>query len=119
MADNSRDKAPERRPDAAVIDRLYETIQSRRGADPEASYTAKLFARGPKRIAKKLGEEAVEVVIEVIRGDREKLAAESADLLYHLVVAWADAKLNPAEVWKILSEREGVSGIAEKRSRQD
>jgi len=102
---------------AAVLDRLFETIASRRGADPETSYTAKLFARGPKRIAKKLGEEAVETVIEILRGDREKLAAESADLLYHLLVAWAEAGLRPEEVWRVLEAREGTSGLAEKRLR--
>ena len=73
-----------------ALDRLWQVIKSRRGADPETSYTARLFARGRAKIAQKLGEEAVEAVIEGVRGDRTKLVGESADLLYHLFVLWAD-----------------------------
>src|SRR6202012_3174130 len=72
--------------DAETLDRLYKAILDRRGADPETSYTAKLFHRGRAKIAQKLGEEAVETVIEAVAGDKEKLAEESADLLYHLLV---------------------------------
>jgi phosphoribosyl-ATP pyrophosphohydrolase len=102
----------------AVLDRLYRAILDRRGADPETSYTAKLFRRGRAKIAQKLGEEAVETVIEAMTGDRGKLAQESADLLYHLLVLWADAGLEPGDVWRVLAEREGISGIAEKAARK-
>lgn len=105
--------------DGACLDRLFKVIDSRRGADPETSHTAKLLQRGTKRIAQKVGEEAVEAVIEAIRGNRQKLTAESADLLYHVLVMWADAGINPAEVWAELSKREGISGVAERRAREN
>jgi len=104
--------------DAETLDRLYKAILDLRGADPETSYTAKLFQRGRAKIAQKLGEEAVETVIEAMAGDREKLAQESADLLYHLLVLWADAGLRPRDVYDVLAAREGTSGIAEKLSRK-
>lgn len=103
--------------DGTTLDRLYQVIASRRGADPATSYTAALFAEGAAKIAKKLGEEAVETAIEGVRGDRPRLVAESADLLYHLLVLWADQGVAPAEVWRALEARAGVSGIDEKRSR--
>ena len=101
----------------AALDRLWQVIETRRGADPETSYTARLFSRGRAKIAQKLGEEAVEAVIEGIAGDKQKLVGESADLLYHLLVLWADAGVSPAEVGAELARREGTSGLAEKRSR--
>ena len=104
--------------DAAVIDRLYAIAASRRGSDPDTSYTARLFSKGRAKIAQKLGEEAVETVIEAMRDDRGALAAESADLLYHLVVLWADAGLHPTAVWAALEGRMGKSGLAEKASRK-
>ena len=97
--------------DGTVLDRLYETVEGRRGADPETSWTARLLAKGTPKIAQKVGEEAVETVIEALRGDRERLVAESADLLYHLVVLWADQGVRPEEVWAALRAREGVKGI--------
>ena len=100
-----------------VLDRLAATVAARRGADPASSYTARLLAAGPAKAAQKLGEEAVEAVIEAVRGDRAALASESADLLYHLTVLWAAAGVDPASVWAELERREGVSGIAEKASR--
>ncbi|MGF6226959.1 phosphoribosyl-ATP pyrophosphohydrolase [Inquilinus ginsengisoli] len=103
--------------DARVLDRLAAVIRSRQGADPASSYTAKLFARGRPKIAQKLGEEAVETVIEAMRGDPDAIAAESADLLYHLLVLWADAGVAPETVWAVLEAREGVSGITEKAAR--
>jgi phosphoribosyl-ATP pyrophosphohydrolase len=103
--------------DGSTLDRLFAVIAARRGADPSTSYTAKLLDAGTTRIAKKLGEEAVETVIEAIRRDPEGLAAESADLLYHLLVLWADAGVAPAQVWRTLEARQGVSGIAEKNAR--
>src|SRR5665213_1199963 len=75
--------------DEHVLDRLYVVINGRKGADPETSYTVRLFSRGRQQIAKKLGEEAVEALIEGIRGDKPKLVGESADMLYHLLTLWA------------------------------
>lgn len=103
--------------DPAVLDRLFATIQSRKGADPASSYTAKLFSRGTAKIAQKVGEEAVETVIEAMRGDRDALVGESADLLYHLLVLWADAGIDPQTVYAKLAAREGTSGVAEKAAR--
>ena len=102
---------------ALVLDRLFATIVSRRGADPGTSYTAKLFSRGTTKIAQKVGEEAVETVIEAIRGDAGKVADESADLLYHLLVLWADAGLTPADIYARLAAREGIGGLDEKKAR--
>jgi phosphoribosyl-ATP pyrophosphohydrolase len=101
----------------AVLDRLWHIIQSRRGADPQTSYTARLFSRGRAKIAQKLGEEAVEAVIEGVGDNPAALAGESADLLYHLLVLWAAAGISPADVAAELTRREGNSGIAEKRAR--
>jgi phosphoribosyl-ATP pyrophosphohydrolase len=104
--------------DEHVLDRLYLVIDSRKGADPDTSYTARLFSRGRQQIAKKLGEEAVEALIEGIRGDRPKLVGESADMLYHLLTLWASLGVKPKAVWTELARREGLSGIAEKASRK-
>ena len=104
--------------DEHVLDRLYLVIDSRKGADPDTSYTARLFSRGRQQIAKKLGEEAVETLIEGIRGDKPKLVAESADMLYHLLTLWASVGVSPATVWAELARREGLSGIAEKAARK-
>jgi phosphoribosyl-ATP pyrophosphohydrolase len=103
--------------DGSVLDRLFATVASRQGADRATSYTAKLLSEGTRRIAQKLGEEAIETVIAALGGETRDLAGESADLLYHLLVLWADAGLAPAEVWRTLEARQGVSGIAEKQSR--
>lgn len=105
--------------DGTVLDRLYKVIESRRGADPAVSSTARLFAKGTEKIAQKVGEEAVETLIEGVRGRKKDLAAESADLLYHLLVLWADRGLKPAAVWGALADREGISGNAERKSRKD
>ena len=104
--------------DGSTLDRLYAVIASRRGADPATSYTAKLFAGGAAKIAQKVGEEAVETVVEGVRGNAAGIVAESADLFYHLLVLWADAGVAPAQVWRALEARAGTSGIAEKQSRQ-
>ena len=104
-------------PDARILDDLYAVLLSRKDADPETSYTAKLFAKGETKIAQKLGEEAVETVIEALRGDNTALAAESADLLYHLLALWAARGVTPEEVWAALEARQGTSGLAEKASR--
>jgi phosphoribosyl-ATP pyrophosphohydrolase len=101
----------------SALDRLWNVIQSRRAADPESSYTARLFARGRAKIAQKLGEEAIETVIEGVADNPGALVGESADLLYHLLVLWAAAGVSPADVAAELVRREGTSGIAEKRAR--
>ena len=101
----------------AVLDRLFATIESRRGMDPSTSYTAKLLAGGRPKIAQKLGEEAVEAAIASIAGEKVELVRESADLLYHLLVLWSACGVAPDEVWAELERREGRSGIAEKASR--
>ncbi len=100
-----------------VLEQLYQVILSRRGGDPAQSNTARLFAKGKKKIAQKLGEEAVETVIEGVRGDKDGVIAESADLLYHLLVLWAALDVKPDQVWAALRAREGISGIAEKAAR--
>jgi phosphoribosyl-ATP pyrophosphohydrolase len=100
-----------------VLARLYETIASRKTADPNSSYTAKLLHQGRTTIAKKMGEEAVETAIAAVANDSDAVVAESADLLYHLLVLWVDCGVEPDEVWKKLASREGTSGLAEKASR--
>ena len=101
----------------AALDQLWRVIQSRRGGDPQASYTARLFSRGRAKIAQKLGEEAVEAVIEGVGENPAALVGESADLLYHLLVLWAAAGVSPADVAAELARREGTSGIEQKRAR--
>lgn len=103
--------------DGTTLDRLFQQIEERRNGDPQTSYTAKLIHQGRRKIAQKLGEEAVETVIEAVRGEREKLVSESADLLYHLLVVWLDAGLKPEAIYQELRRREGISGIAEKHAR--
>jgi phosphoribosyl-ATP pyrophosphohydrolase len=101
-----------------MLDRLFETIESRKGADPTTSYTARLMARGQEKLAQKLGEEATEAVIEAVKGDAPKLILESADVLYHLLALWATLGIKPDQVWAELARREGVSGIEEKAKRR-
>ncbi|GAN87148.1 phosphoribosyl-ATP diphosphatase [Komagataeibacter intermedius] len=100
-----------------VLDRLFDVVESRRGTDPSVSHSARLLARGRRKIAQKFGEEAVECLIEAVAGNRGELVSESADVLYHLIVMWVDAGVKPAEVWAELLRREGTSGVAEKASR--
>lgn len=100
-----------------ALERLAATIASRKGADPESSWTAKLLAKGPEKCAEKFGEEAVEAIIEAVKGDREKLTAEAADVLYHLLVMLAARDVTLADVLGELERREGTSGIAEKAAR--
>lgn len=101
----------------SALERLAATIEARRGADPETSWTAKLFAKGPEKCAEKFGEEAIEAIIEAVKGDREKLVSEAADTLYHLLVMLAARDLTLADVEAELDRREGRSGIEEKASR--
>jgi phosphoribosyl-ATP pyrophosphohydrolase len=103
-----------------ALDRLFVTIAARKAAgDAENSYTAKLLAAGVEKCAKKMGEEAVETALAAVSGSKDQLAAESADLLYHLAVLWAAAGLSPEEVYAKLAAREGVSGLTEKASRKE
>jgi phosphoribosyl-ATP pyrophosphohydrolase len=101
-----------------ALARLWATIEARRGASPETSYTAKLLAAGPAGVARKLGEEALEAIIEAVKGDSAALTRESADVLYHLLALWAAAGVSPDDVATELARREGVSGIEEKRGRK-
>jgi len=103
--------------DADVLDRLFTVITERRGADPSSSHSARLLSRGVAKVAQKFGEESVECLIEAVAGNAEALVAESADVLYHLLVMWVAAGVRPAQVWAELARREGVSGIVEKASR--
>lgn len=101
----------------SALERLAATIAARRGADPETSWTAKLLAKGPEKCAEKFGEEAVEAIIEAVKGDKARLTAEAADVLYHLLVMLASRGVTLAEVEAELARREGTSGIEEKASR--
>lgn len=103
----------------AVLDRLYGVVLSRRDADPAVSHSARLLSRGIAKVAQKFGEESVECLIEAVGGNRKALVAESADVLYHLIVMWVAGDIRPDEVWAELIRREGVSGIAEKASRTE
>jgi phosphoribosyl-ATP pyrophosphohydrolase len=100
-----------------ALTRLAATIAARKLADPESSWTANLLAKGPEKCAEKFGEEAIEAIIEAVKGDRAKLTAEAADVLYHLLVMLAARDVTLAEVEAELSRREGTSGITEKAAR--
>ncbi len=100
-----------------ALTRLAATIAARKGADPETSWTAKLLARGPEKCAEKFGEEAIEAIIEAVKGDRARLTSEAADVLYHLLVMLAARDVTLAEVEAELTRREGISGVAEKAAR--
>ena len=102
---------------AAILDRLWSTVLERRNADPDHSHSARLLARGTAKVAQKFGEEAVECLIEAVAKNPAALVAESADVLYHLIVLWVAAGIEPEEVWSELQRREGISGLAEKASR--
>ncbi len=103
--------------ESPVLDRLWSTVMSRREVDPSVSHSARLLSRGVAKVAQKFGEEAVECLIEAVAGNKPALIAESADVLYHLMVMWVDSGVSPDEVWAELVRREGVSGIAEKAAR--
>lgn len=101
-----------------VLQELVAVIEARKGADPESSWTAKLLAKGPEKAAEKFGEEAIEAVIEAVRGDRAALTQEAADVLYHLLVMLAARDVALEDVLAVLAARQGVSGIAEKAGRK-
>ncbi|MBS4047781.1 MAG: phosphoribosyl-ATP diphosphatase [Ferrovibrio sp.] len=101
-----------------TLERLYETIKSRKGGDPAVSHTAKLFAKGRAKIAQKMGEEAVELAIAAVSETRDEVISESADLVFHLLVLWAELGVTIEDVRAELRRREGQSGIEEKKARQ-
>jgi phosphoribosyl-ATP pyrophosphohydrolase len=96
------------------VDRLHEAVIAARHADPASSRTARLLRSGRSKMAKKLAEEAIEVVIDAMHGNRDAVVRESADLLYNLVVLWVSAGIAPKEIWKEMERRERLMGIAEK-----
>ena len=100
-----------------ILTELATLIASRKGADPDSSWTAQLLAKGPEKCAEKFGEEAVEAIIEAVKGDKARLTSEAADVLYHLLVMLTARDVALEEVLEELARRQGTSGIAEKASR--
>ena len=96
------------------LERLYQAVIAAKDLDPAVSRTARLFQRGPDKMAKKLAEEAIEVVIDAVNGKTDAVIRESADLLYNLTVLWAAAGVRPEDVWREMERREDLLGIAEK-----
>ena len=96
------------------LERLYQAVIAAKDLDPATSRTARLFQRGPSKMAKKLAEEAIEVVIDAVNGKADAVVRESADLLYNLTVLWASAGVKPEDVWREMERREDLLGIAEK-----
>ncbi len=103
--------------DGRIMDQLFQVIVHRRDSDPDRSYSAALLAAGPVKIANKFGEEAVETVSAALAQPKDRVIAESADLLYHLSVLWAATGVQPSDVWAELASRQEQSGIAEKKNR--
>ena len=101
----------------SILHDLAATIESRKGADPDSSWTAKLLAKGPEKCAEKFGEEAVEAIIEAVKNDKAGLTSEAADVLYHLLVMLAARDVALDDVLAELARRQGISGIAEKAAR--
>jgi phosphoribosyl-ATP pyrophosphohydrolase len=101
----------------SALETLAATIAARKGADPDSSWTAKLLAKGPEKCAEKFGEEAIEAIIEAVKGDRERLTSEAADVLYHLLVMLAARDVTLDDVLAELARREGTSGLTEKAQR--
>lgn len=104
--------------DRHTLDALHATVAARKGADPETSYTAKLFAKGRLKIAQKIGEEGVETALAAVGEGNREVISESADLLYHLTVLWADMGIAPDDIWAELDRRFGTSGLDEKKARK-
>lgn len=100
-----------------ILSRLAEVLEARKGADPQTSYVAKLYARGTNAVLKKVGEEAAETIIAAKDGDREQIIYETADLWFHTMVMLAQAGLHPDDVLNELARREGLSGLEEKAAR--
>lgn len=104
---------------AEILQKLYDVLRARKGGDPASSYVASLYAKGTEKIAEKIIEEAQEAIVEALKGDAEKLKEESADLLFHLMVLWADQGITPGDVLAVLEKRFGIGGHAEKASRKN
>ena len=102
-----------------ILEELEATIAARRNADAGESWTAKLLSQGPEKCAEKFGEEAVEAVIETVRGDRDRLTEEAADVLYHLLVMLAARDVALRDVLQVLEQRQSQSGLAEKAARSE
>ncbi|MFK7751468.1 MAG: phosphoribosyl-ATP diphosphatase [Sedimentitalea sp.] len=100
-----------------TLQQLFEIIQSRKSGDPNSSWTAKLLAKGPEKCAEKFGEEAIEAIIEAVKGDRAALTKEAADVLYHLLVMLAARDVTLAAVLDELAQRQNQSGLDEKAGR--
>ena len=100
-----------------ILERVYSVIESRKGEDPTSSYTARLLSQGTPEIARKVGEEAVETITAALAKENKYVVAESADLLFHLLVLWSERGITPEEVWAELIRREGTSGVEEKAAR--
>ena len=100
-----------------TLDELFATIEARKGADPDTSWTAKLLSKGPEKCAEKFGEEAVEAIIEAVKGDNAGLTSEAADVLYHLLVMLAARDVQLSDVLDELARRQGTSGLVEKAAR--
>ena len=100
-----------------TLDDLYATILARKDADPSSSWTAQLLAKGPEKCAEKFGEEAIEAIIEAVKGDQSALTSEAADVLYHLLVMLAARDVPLSDVLETLAKRQSQSGLAEKASR--
>lgn len=100
-----------------TLDTLYDTILSRKSADPKSSWTAQLLAKGPDKCAEKFGEEAIEAIIEAVKDDKAALTSEAADVIYHLLVMLAARDVPFSDVLAELERRQTQSGVAEKASR--
>ncbi|WP_108837441.1 phosphoribosyl-ATP diphosphatase [Tateyamaria sp. Alg231-49] len=100
-----------------TLDELFATIEARKGADPDTSWTAKLLSKGPEKCAEKFGEEAVEAIIEAVKGDKVGLTSEAADVMYHLLVMLAARDVQLCDVLEELARRQGTSGLVEKAAR--
>jgi phosphoribosyl-ATP pyrophosphohydrolase len=105
--------------DLKILGALYDVIESRKDGDPKSSYVAKLFASGKGKIARKVGEEAIESMVAALADGKDALVAESADLLFHLMVLWSACGVSPEDVMAELQRREGTSGLEEKRRRTE
>lgn len=101
-----------------TLDALFSLIQARKNADTSHSWTAKLLSQGPEKCAEKFGEEAIEAVIEAVKGDKEALTSEAADVIFHLLVMLASRDVDIADVMAELEKRQNQSGIAEKAARK-
>mgnify|MGYP003383195879 CR=1 FL=1 len=100
-----------------TLEKLARTIEARKSADPQTSWTASLLAKGPEKCAQKFGEEAIEAIVEAVKGDSARLTTEAADVLYHLLVMLAARDVKLEDVLHVLRQREDMSGIAEKSAR--